>query len=147
MLTFCTYAPSSPTALPAAPPLPASAFPGPTAPFEVPLPPARVFSIGTCNYLFNSLFFIFIKCIAHCLIQLYKFQVYNSVMNTSSVYCIMCSPPKVKSTSVSMCPPLVLHCSLAPLPSGNRQTVICVYELLFVCLCSFVASGLYSIYE
>ena len=57
--------------------------------------------------LFHFLFFIeFVR--RHWLIKLYKFQVYNSTYNTSSVYCAVCLPPQVKSPSITIYPSSIL---------------------------------------
>ena len=48
---------------------------------------------------------------------------------TSSVYCIMCSPPQVKSPSLTIYHP---H-TLLPFPSVNHHTVICIYEVFLFC--------------
>ena len=57
--------------------------------------------------LFHFLFFIeFVR--QHWLIKLYKFQVYNSTYNTSSVYCAVCLPPQVKSPSITIYPSSIL---------------------------------------
>ena len=42
--------------------------------------------------------------------------------NTSFVFCVVCSPPWVKSPSITIYPPF---------PSGNRHAVVCVYEGFF----------------
>ena len=58
------------------------------------------------------------------LIQLFRFQVYNST--TRHLYSVLCSPPQVKSPSITIYPPLPSSASL--LPSGNHHTVVCVHE-------------------
>ena len=44
--------------------------------------------------------------------------------NTSSVYHIVCSPPQVKSSSITIYPLLPSSIS-PPFPSGNHHTVVC----------------------
>ena len=49
--------------------------------------------------------------------------------NTSPVYCIVCSPPKVKSSSITIYSPLYPHLPLPPsFPSGNQHTDVCLYK-------------------
>ena len=59
------------------------------------------------------------------------------------IICILhvCPPPEVRSPSITVyLTPFTLHCPRPSFSSGNQQTVVCVYESLFVCLvCSFVA--------
>ena len=55
--------------------------------------------------------------------------------NTSFVYCIVCSSPKVKSPflTIDHPPPLYsLLLSRIPFLSGNRHAVVCVYEVGFL---------------
>ena len=50
--------------------------------------------------------------------------------NTSSVYCIVCLSPQVKSPSVTMCPLCTLfYLPPPPSPSGSHRTVVCLYEV------------------
>ena len=70
--------------------------------------------------------------------------------DTSSVYCIVCSPPKVKAPSVShpLSPLDPLLPPPPPFPPGNHHTVLCLWVLLkwrkqkrlklrpFACRCS-----------
>ena len=41
----------------------------------------------------------------------------------------MCSPPKLKSPSITIYP---TNPPLTPFPSGNHHTAVCVYEILFL---------------
>ena len=73
----------------------------------------------------------------HWLIRLYSFQVH--FYDTWSVHCIVCPPPKVKSSSVT------LYLTPTHFPSGHHHSVVCVYDSLFVLLlCSFVAFSFIS---
>ena len=78
----------------------------------------------------------FIKSIGwHWLIRLYKFQVYNSIIDR--LYIALCVHYlKVKSPSITIY--LTLF-TLLTFPSANHSTVVCVW-VFFVCfVCSFVA--------
>ena len=55
--------------------------------------------------------------------------------DTSSVYCIVCSSPQVKSPSITIYPPYTLFCPPTPFPSGNHHTFVCIYKGFF---CLFV---------
>ena len=71
--------------------------------------------------------FIFIKFIGwHWLIRLYRFQVYICV---NSLMCIALHAHLLKSNHLPLFsfPFTTTH----PLPSGNHQTVVCVYECQF----------------
>ena len=49
--------------------------------------------------------------------------------NTSSVHCIVCSPPQVKSPTITIYPPhTLLH---LPSTLGNHHTAVRVHEFLF----------------
>ena len=61
-------------------------------------------------------------------IQVSGIQFYN----TSSVYCVVCSPPKVKSPSITIYPPLPSSTAPTPSPSGNHRTVVCIYGFVFL---------------
>ena len=78
--------------------------------------------------------YYFIKCIEVTLLN--KFIWVSSVKfyDTSSIYCIVCLPPKVKSPSITMYLTIFTFCpsSHPPFPSSNHHTVVCIYELLFV---------------
>ena len=65
------------------------------------------------------------------IIQISGVQFYK----TSSVYFIVCSPPQVKSPSITIYPTFTLLTLLTPLPSGNHHTVVCVWLLLFLVFC------------
>ena len=68
----------------------------------------------------------------HWLIKLYRFHV--QFYNTSSVHCIVCSPHKIKSPSITIYLPIVSSISpipLPPFPSGNHHSVVCIYEGFF----------------
>lgn len=68
------------------------------------------------------------------------------MFNTSSVYCVVCSPPKVSSPFghhiFAALYPLHLLPSPTPFPSGNNHTVVCIHK--FVCwFCSFICCFLF----
>ena len=51
--------------------------------------------------------------------------------DTWSVYCIVCPPPKVKSSSVTLyLAPFTLYYHSTRLPSGNHHTVVSVFSFL-----------------
>ena len=52
--------------------------------------------------------------------------------NTPSVYCIVCSPPQVKSPATTIYAPFAVFYPLPPpFPSGNHHVVVFVFELMF----------------
>ena len=59
--------------------------------------------------------------------------------NTSSVYCMwVCPPPKVKSFSLTIyTAPFTFHYLPMSLPPGNHHSVVCVYEVFCLFICSF----------
>ena len=69
----------------------------------------------------------------HWLIKLYSLQVYLFYnTHTSSVHCIVWSPPQVRSPSVTSYPPFTLSYLLPPLsPPGNHCAVVCLWGFLF----------------
>ena len=72
--------------------------------------------------------------------------------DTWSVYCFMCTPPKVKSSSIIIIYFGPLYTLLPPctFSSGNHHTVVYVYEFLFCLFFLFVhvlTSVLYLTYE
>ena len=80
------------------------------------------------------------------LIKLYRCQVYNSMIH--NLYIVLCLHHLQSNLVSQYIWPLLPFTVLYPLPSGN-DTVVCVYEFLFVCF-SYVHllfSVLYPIYE
>ena len=69
----------------------------------------------------------------HWLIKLHRFQVYNSITHH---LCIVCSPPQIKSPSITIYLPFTLFYlpHPTPFPSGNHHTVVCVHDSFFLCL-------------
>ena len=67
----------------------------------------------------------------HWLITLHRFQLNNSIHH---LYIVLCSPPQVRSPSITMCPPTTLSYLPLPFSADNHHTVVCVYESFFVCL-------------
>lgn len=70
---------------------------------------------------FTILYFCFLYI--YWLIKLYVLSV--QFCDTGSTYCIVCSPPNVRSPCVTLC---LTPCTLtSPLSSGNHHAVSCVY--------------------
>lgn len=63
----------------------------------------------------------------------YKFQVYSSVI------CHVLTTPRLGSFRHHISDPLhPLPLPSTPLPSGDRHSVVCIYEFVCLFLCSFV---------
>ena len=85
----------------------------------------------------------------HWLIKLYRYQS-EHFYSTSPVYCIVCSPFRVKSPPTTLyLTPFTLYYLPSPLlfPSGNHHTIVCVYGFLFVCFSYLLFSVLYPTYD
>ena len=56
----------------------------------------------------------------------------HEVKHSSSEYCIVCSPPQVKSPFTPMYSHFTLfYLPLHPFPSGNHHIVFCVYKVFY----------------
>ena len=69
------------------------------------------------NFLLNLLGW---QWLIKLLIKLSGVQFYN----TSSAYCIVCSPPQLTSPSIPIYPPIASSTSLTAFPSGNHHPVV-----------------------
>ena len=83
-----------------------------------------------CVYMWVSeyfiLFSIFIDCIGVTLVNEIIQVSGAQFCNTLSVHCVVCSPPQVRSPSVTIYSPSPPLPPPSPLP-GNHHTVVCVH--------------------
>ena len=89
------------------------------------------------NYIKIYLFYFFFMelLVWHCLIKLCRFQVYNSIRH--HWYIVLCSPPQVRSPSITVYPPLPSCTSHQP-PSlwSSPWCCLCLWGVFF-CLNPF----------
>ena len=81
----------------------------------------------------SIMFLIFMEFIGVALVNKIVFK--YTIHNTSSVYCILCSPPKLSLFLSPFNPPLLSSTSLYPFSSSNHHTIVCIYEFCFVLFC------------
>ena len=86
--------------------------------------------------MYNSfLFFVYIFIEVQLVYNI--IEVSGVYYNSTSGYPTKGSPPKVQVPSISI-PFTHFTCTPTPSPSGNHQSVCCIYELVFVLLRSYV---------
>ena len=81
----------------------------------------------------------------HWLMKLYRFQTYSS--ETTSVCCIVCPPPKVKSSLSVHLTPCLLYCPSTFSPVQTLITIVSMIFCLFAVLVHVLLSVLYPTYE
>ena len=78
--------------------------------------------------IFKVIYLLLIEFIGVALINKIMLVSGTHFYNTPSVYCTVCSPPQVKSPSITIYPPFTLsYLPPHPFPSGDQHTV-CVQE-------------------
>ena len=87
------------------------------------------------TFLFFNFKFIRVTLV-NKIIQVSSVQIYD----LSSVYCVLCSSPKVKSSSITIYLILLPFTTPTSLSLGNHHTVAYIYEFLFVCSCLIICS-------
>ena len=89
----------------------------------------------TVSQLYMIYFKIFIEFIGVTSINIIVKVSNVQLCNASSLYCIVCSPPKVKSPSTTIYPPFTLFNLSPTFLSLWESALLCLRSFLFVCFC------------
>ena len=93
------------------------------------------FVSGFLSIFFSNIFLIFIEFLGWCcLIELYRFQMCNSITHHLYVYCVVCTPPQLKSPSVTTDLPSTF-CYLPQPPFPLVITILLSVSVSFVLFC------------